>query len=261
MDAYDVAATIVTYRSPIDDVTAAVESFRQTSLNVYAQVVDNNSPGNYADSLAKAVDVPVLYSGANRGFGYGHNFGFRHAPPSRYYLVLNPDVVIHRGALDSLVEFLETHRDVGLVTPRVLDPDGRQQWLNKRDPSVFDLAARRFLPRVARQVGWIRHRMDRYVMRDVGYDDVVAVPYVTGCFMLFRTEMLRQAGPFDERFFLYLEDADITRRIRAFARAVYCPQAAVTHKWSRGSHRSWKLTWVTVQSAVRYFNKWGWKVV
>lgn len=261
MESYDVSATIVTYRSNPDDVAAAVESFRQTSLNAYIQIVDNASPGDYADSLAKTVDIPVLNSGANLGFGFGHNFGFRHAPPSRYYLVLNPDVVIHRGTLESLVEFLDGHREVGLVSPRVLGPDGTQQWLNKRDPTVFDLAVRRFLPGVFRHIGWVRHRMNHYVMRDRGYHDVVAVPYVTGCFMLFRTEMLRQAGPFDERFFLYLEDADITRRLRAFARAVYYPHATITHKWSRGSHRSLKLTWVTVQSAVRYFNKWGWKVV
>jgi hypothetical protein len=261
METYDVAATIVTYRSNPDDVAAAVESFRQAALNGYIQIVDNASPGNYAASLAKTVDAPVLNSGANRGFGFGHNFGLRHAPPSRYYLVLNPDVVIHRGTLESLVEFLDANREVGLVSPRVLGPDGAQQWLNKRDPTVFDLAVRRFLPGAFRHIGWIRHRMNRYVMRDRGYHDVVAVPYVTGCFMLFRTEMLRLAGPFDERFFLYLEDADITRRLRAFARAVYYPHAAITHKWSRGSHRSLKLTWVTMQSAVRYFNKWGWKVV
>jgi len=258
---YDVAATIVTYRSNIPDVLRAVESFRKTSLNGYLQIVDNRSPGGYFEQLSQRVNVPVVQSGGNYGFGYGHNFGIRRAPPSRYYLVLNPDVVIHRGTLEALVGYLDDNPNVGLITPKVLNPDGTQQYLNKRNPSVFDMLARRFLPGFVQRFGWIRRRMERYVMRDRGYDRVVSVPYMTGCFMLFRTETLRQVGLFDERFFLYLEDADITRRVRKLAQAVYYPHASITHQWSRGSHRSWRLTWVTIQSALRYFNKWGWKLV
>lgn len=258
---YDVAATIVTYASDLDDVANAVASYRRTSLNAFIQVVDNCSPGSYVEDLRRTVDVPVIRSDANRGFGCGHNIGFRQAPPSRYYLVLNPDVEIHRGALESMVDYLDGHSDVGLLSPRVLNPDGTQQYLNKRNPSVFDMLARRFLPGFVQRLGWVRRRMDHYVMRDRGYDTVTPVRYMTGCFMLFRRDLLRQTSLFDERFFMYLEDADVTRRIRETAQALYYPHASITHRWSRGSHRSWKLTWVTIQSAVRYFNKWGWKLL
>jgi len=257
---YDVVATILTYRSNLDDVCGAVDSFRTVALSRYIQVVDNGSPGDYFDRLQRRVSARVLRTGGNRGFGYGHNVGFSQAPPSRYYLVLNPDVIIHTGALETMVSYLDRHPEVGLMTPRILNPDGTQQYLNKRNPTVFDLAARRFLPGWLRRRTAIRRRMEHYVMRDCGYDGIVDVPYLSGCCMLFRTETLRRVGPFDERFFLYLEDADITRRVQQMARAVYFPFARVTHKWSRGSHRNWKLTWVTIQSAVTYFRKWGWQL-
>ena len=258
---YDVAATIVTYNSNPDDVVRAVTSFRQARLSTFLHVVDNASPGDYAARLQQRLDVPILRSGGNYGFGYGHNVGFRRAPASRYYLVLNPDIVIPPGSLETMVAYLEAHPEIGLLTPRILSPAGIQQHLNKRNPTVFDLAARRFLPAFLQRQRWIRRRMDRYVMLDCGYDEPLEVPYISGCFMLFRTETLRETGLFDEQFFLYLEDADITRRVREKARAVYFPGACVTHKWSRGSHRSWKLTWVTMRSAVTYFRKWGWQLV
>jgi GT2 family glycosyltransferase len=101
--------------------------------------------------------------------------------------------------------------------------------------------------------------MDHYTMRDVGYETSYDVPYMSGCFMLFRREILERIGGFDERFFLYLEDADITLRAAELSRAIYLPNVVITHSWNRGGHKTWRLTWVTIVSAYRFFSKWGWK--
>lgn len=257
-----VAGCIVTFRSDLEDVACAAQSFTAADLSTHLTIVDNRSGPAYFGALRDAVHSDrIIDSGANRGFGFGHNCGIRTAPVCDYYLVLNPDIVIHAGTLERMVEFMDRNPDVGLAGPRILNPDGSLQHLNKQLPTVFDLFARRFLPRALQRLPWVRRRMDRYVMLDKGYDSVVDVPYVSGCFMLFRKAALDAVGEFDEGFFMYLEEADMTRRLNRQFRSVFLPDAVVTHKWARGSHRSWWLTWITIRSAVHYFNKWGWKLI
>jgi GT2 family glycosyltransferase len=251
----DVVGLIVTYRSRLEDVREAAESFLNTPLSVHLTVVDNDSGQEYFSALHQALpnEVHIISSGRNGGFGFGNNIGLRHIPPSRYVLFLNPDVVVHEGTLASLAAYMDSHPDVGVVSPKVLYPDGALQPLNKRDPAVFDLFLRRFAP------GLAPRRMARYTMQDAGYDRPCDVEFMTGCFMLVRREALEKVGGFDERFFLYLEDADLTRRIRAFARAMYVPDVSITHRWQRGSHRSWRLMLVMLHSIWVYFSKWGWR--
>jgi GT2 family glycosyltransferase len=85
------------------------------------------------------------------------------------------------------------------------------------------------------------------------------VPFLSGCFMFLRTEILRTVGLFDEQFFLYTEDTDLSRRIHKHFRTVYFPQVTIYHYHQRGSYQSFWLMWCNIKSAVRYFNKWGWR--
>lgn len=257
----DITAIIVTYRSDLRDVLAAAQSFLATPLNVSLLVVDNDSGTGYLEALTQALlgKARVIPSGHNGGFGFGNNVGIRHAAPSRYILFLNPDVVVHTGTLEILVAYMDAHPDVGMVSPKVLFPDGSLQPLNKRTPTVLDLFLRRFAPGFVKRIPRVQQRLDYYAMMDVGYDAPCEVAFMTGCFMLVRREVLEQVGVFDERFFMYLEDADLTRRVDVVAKAMYLPQATITHRWQRGSHRSLKLLLVMLHSIWVYFSKWGWK--
>lgn len=257
---YDIAASIVTYRSDPQRLRAAVESLRaQEGVRTHLTLVDNHSGADYVAQLKRLKPDRLIEAGANRGFGFGHNIAIRQAPRHRYYLILNPDVVLHEGCLRAMVAHLDAHPDIGLLAPQVRFPDGTRQYLNKRLPSVFDLFARRFLPAPLKRAEWARRRMERYEMRDLGYDKPVDVPFISGCCMLLRADALQRCGGFDEGFFMYLEDCDLTRRVRQHASAVYYPGAVITHHWARGSHHSWRLTWVMLRSMLHYFNKWGWK--
>jgi GT2 family glycosyltransferase len=97
-------------------------------------------------------------------------------------------------------------------------------------------------------------------MADADYNQPFQVPYLSGCCMLFRSETFEAVGGFDERFFLYLEDADLTRSLGMRGRTLHWPAASVVHHWGRGNHRSWKLTLVNFHSAWVYFRKWGLKL-
>lgn len=254
-----IAACIVTYRSKLEQLKAAAASFQQCQLPKHLCIVDNQSGDDYTKQLQQVENVSIIHSGANKGFGFGHNVGIRHAPACQYYLVLNPDVIIHEGALEKMVAYLDAHPEVGLIAPQVLNSDGSVQYLNKRLPSVFDLFARRFLPAKIRQMAFIKRKMDAYEMRNVGYGSICEPPFISGCCMLFRKSVLDAVGGFDEGFFMYLEDADMTRRVSAVAKALYYPEAKITHHWARGSHKSLRLMVVMFHSMWHYFNKWGWK--
>jgi GT2 family glycosyltransferase len=95
-------------------------------------------------------------------------------------------------------------------------------------------------------------------MRASGYDKVMDVPYLSGCFMFFRTEALREVGLFDERFFLYPEDIDITRRMRRKFRTVYYPEVSIIHQHAHSSYENFHMLWIHMFNMIKYFNKWGW---
>ena len=255
-----VIASIVTYNNPIGEVEQAAKSFLACTLPVHLMVIDNNSADGYVEQLKKCFSAQFIQNGINRGFGSGHNIGIKNALDCEYYLVLNPDIEIHEGTIEKLVKFMDKHPEVGLISPKILNEDGSIQCLNKRLPTVFDLFARRFLPSFIQKINFIKKRMDYYIMLDKGYEEIQEVSYITGCFMLFRKSVLDKINGFDENFFLYLEEADITRRVnQAGFKSIYFPYATVTHKWARGSHHSLKLTWINIKSAIYYFNKWGWR--
>lgn len=93
-------------------------------------------------------------------------------------------------------------------------------------------------------------------MKETGYDKPFEVEYATGCFMFFRTEIFKQLKGFDEHIFLYLEDADITRRVNQISKTIFYPYNYVIHDWQRGAHKNLKLMWINVKSAIWYFWKW-----
>ena len=235
----------------------AIKSFLSCSLNSVLHVVDNSPTDALKSSLD---DLPVQYHffGSNAGYGRGHNRALGECKESKYHIIINPDIVIAPSTLETLSSYMDVNPDIGMISPRVLNEDGSIQFLNKRYPMVFDLFARRFIPKSLHYL--IQHRLERYEMKDVGYDDICDVECISGCFMFCRTEVLKAVNGFDDRYFMYFEDFDLSRKIQlAGYRTVYYPHTTVTHLWERASHKSIKMTWVFIVNMSRYFKKWGWK--
>jgi GT2 family glycosyltransferase len=235
----------------------AAVSFMDTGSTVELTIVDN-SPTPALQSVFDGLSIEYHHYGENVGYGRGHNWAIQHAANSRYHLILNPDIVIAPGTISQLINFMDKNPDVGMVCPKVLNEDGSIQPLNKRYPTVFDLFARRFLPKTLH--GLFEKRLAWYETRDIGYETTHDVEFMTGCFMFCRTSVLKTVNGFDERYFMYFEDCDLGQKMQnAGYRTVYYPLAAVTHLWERASHKSMKMTWVLIENMVRYFNKWGWR--
>lgn len=223
-------------------------------------VVDNSITDKmkiFFDGLANP-RIEFINLPNNVGFGSGHNVAIRLsiARGIPYHVVVNPDVYFDSGVLEHLVRFMDEHPDVALVMPKILDPEGQIQYLCKRNPTPFDLFARRFLPEFIKHR--LKSRLDRFEMRERDYNKQMDAAYLSGCFMFLRTSATQDVGLFDERYFMYLEDADLCRKLSLRFRNVYCPDVAIHHHHAKGSYKNRRLLQYHIRSAIKYFNKWGW---
>lgn len=100
--------------------------------------------------------------------------------------------------------------------------------------------------------------MYKFQLRFTGYNRIMNVPYLSGCFMLFRMSALQDIGLFDERFFMYPEDIDITRRMHEKYKTIFFPKVSIIHAHAAASKVNIRMLKVHILNMVRYFNKWGW---
>lgn len=234
----------------------ALNSFLNTDLTVKLYVIDN-SPNNRIKRICNDNRIEYIFNNANLGFGAGHNIAIKKSLDlSKYHLILNPDIYFTKGNLEKLYEFMENNKDVGLVMPKILYPDGRLQYLCKKLPTPFDLIARRFIPYFIKPL--FQKRLDSYEFKDRNYNELMEVPNLSGCFMFIRTGTFKEIGLFDERIFMYNEDIDLCRRIGQKYKTIYYPEAIVYHEFAKESYKSKKLLKIHIDSTFKYFNKWGW---
>lgn len=218
-------------------------------------VIDNGSSDRTLLEIAKYKDRITLINSpsGNIGFGAAHNLVIDQVD-SEIHLIVNPDIVFFDDqSIISLIRYLEDHPDVGMVVPRIVDEKGDLQYLCRRNPTILDLVLR-FLPG-----HFFPKREDYHVMKDKDYKKPFEVPFASGCFMAIRTSLFRELGGFDERFFLYAEDADLTRGVNQISKTVYVPDAVVCHLWARASYKDNKMTRIHLYSLLMYFRKWGFR--
>lgn len=250
-------ASVVIYRSRCAEIAPLLECLRHHEHLVRWVVVDNGSSDEIRDAAQQAGGIYVR-PGKNLGFGRAHNLALKHlgGVDAPYHLILNPDIAFDVDTLGGLADVMDSHPDVGLVMPKILYPDGRNQYLCKLLPTPVDLVVRRFLPGLWK--GLSRKRTESYELRFLDCDAPAYVPSLSGCFMFARRSVLEAVGGFDERFFLYMEDVDLCRRMLDLSRLLYWPGVTVEHVHQMGSYRSRKLLFFHIRSAIQYFNKWGW---
>ncbi len=266
---FDVSGTIVLYNPVFSEVKDCVDSFfLQGGKNIV--LIDSCSPNqNLVKALQKEYkenkNVHFVLMDKNYGFGTGHNRGFefleRNGILSEFYAILNPDLILQQDCLKNAIEFFKTEQgaEVSLLSPQLLSQDLEVTYLNKNHPNVFDMFLRRFLPSCIKNMKYFKKRYDKYIRMDFGYDKICEVPFASGAFYILKSEIFKKLRGFDERFFLYMEDADFSHRASEFGKVLYNPNVRAIHIWRRESAKSFKMTIVMVKSMVQYFSKHGWK--
>ena len=202
------------------------ESFEQI-------VVDNDSSDGTLDAVKqKCPEVITIANRQNRGFAAANNQGIQ-ASSGQYILLLNPDTIIHTGALDILVGFLDNNPGVGVCGAKLLYADGSVQASVRRFPSFRAVLYRHTIFRLLRI---FRADYRRWSMKDFDYDRQMDVDQVSGAAMIVRRSVIDQVGSMDESFFMYYEEVDLCYRIKqAHWRIVFLPDAVITHLSGRSA--------------------------
>ncbi|NLP61672.1 glycosyltransferase family 2 protein [Paraburkholderia sacchari] len=269
-DLQELTVSVVVYRPDprlllrtLTSFAAAAAGLRRTAmLPIHLYLIDNGGLPDISvafEELAKSgVRWTVLSGHGNVGYGRGHNLAIEQVA-SRYHLILNPDIDVEPHALVRALAFMGAHREVGLLSPAIVDDIGQPQYLCRQYPALIDLFVRGFMPPAVRRL--FAARLARYEMRaQINERDTIwDPPIVSGCFMLFRTSVLKQLAGFDPRYFLYFEDYDLSLRAHVVARVVYVPTVRVLHHGGGASRKGWAHIRMFVASAFKFFNRFGWK--
>ncbi len=254
-----ITASIVLYKTDVEEVSEVIHSFfRGENIQDRKLYLVDNSPTSDLKLLEKLYPQQTEYinTGKNIGYGSAHNIAMRIAiaDKAKYHIVLNPDLSFGAEVIPTLEKFMNDNTDVGLCMPKIVGPDGSLKHVCRLLPTPFDMLCRL----AASKWKYMRRYTYRYEMRGCDYDKVLDVPFIHGCFMVFRLSVVVAVGLFDENIFMYFEDVDISRRMRVQSRTCMCPDAIVAHIGNQESHRNKQLMKIHLHSFFYYFNKWGW---
>jgi glycosyltransferase, family 2 len=252
------SASIVLYNTKTEDLKRVINSYFSYKGEKQLFLIDN-SPTDRLKEIVKVYpnnNIYYIFNNENMGYGKAHNIAIKKSIEQNlpYHIILNPDIIIEKDVLEKLANYMELHPEVGNIMPKIIYPDGELQYLCKLLPSPIDLIFRRFIPIKK----WKDAINRKYELHSFGYDKIMNIPNLSGCFMFLRTEALKKVGLFDENIFMYLEDIDLNRRIFSKYKTIYYPDATVIHEHQKESYKNKKLLKVHIQSAIYYFNKYGW---
>lgn len=243
-----VTASIVLFNENIETLKKTVDSFLKTPLEKKLYLIDNSS-NNSLEKYFNHSEIEYVFVGKNIGFGKAHNIVLDKIN-SDFHLILNPDVDFSPDVIPDLIKEIKNNSEVSFITPKVVYPNKEKQFVCRKHPTFFDLINRK-LKISKNQI--IKNEYRNKYLSEPFYPD-----FIHGCFMLFKTEDFKQLKGFDERYFLYMEDADICREIdNSGKKILYYPNIEITHQHQKGSSKNIKLFFYHLSSAIKYFLKWG----
>lgn len=250
----DYALIIVSYRTAadVDGLLATVPA--AVADRSWTAVVVNNDPAD-TEAVAAVVSAHphahLVDAGSNVGYAAGLNLGMSQAPPSRWTVFLNPDVRLSAGSLSMMAEYAGNR---SAVVPALVDARGKRQLSLRREPTLLGslgdaLLGNRWPGRPA--------VLSERILTEAAYDTSGEVDWATGAVLLVPTALAVRVGDWDaDHFFLYSEETDYCRRLRAAGASIrYLPEAVAEHTGG-GSGSSDDLHALLETNRVRYFRKW-----
>lgn len=252
-------ASVVLYNTGLNDLTNLVSSFELCKNLHKIYFVDNSPTAELSEmlrKLAKNLDFEYIHLKENPGFGAAHNVALRKSLSEglNYHAIVNPDISFSDDIIDPMVDFMDQNPDVGMMMPQILNEDGSIQNLPKLLPSPLSVFMRKFKKPSSYYEKFINNYELRFVKKDLIYN----APILSGCFTLLRMSAVKEVGMYDDKFFMYFEDWDLSRRMHQKYQTVYFPKVSIIHGYESGANKNKRLFKIFVNSAITYFNKWGW---
>lgn len=225
-------------------------------------VVDNASQDESLDYLEKAAEKPhitLIKSPKNLGYGRAINLAAKNAQ-GKYILIMNVDIAVEQDTIQKMVDYLEKHHEIGILAPKLVYHNGHTQESCRRKMTFTDLILKRT---PLRHIPPFKKRCDRYLMQDFDHESIQEVDLLVGAFLMMPKKLFDEVKGFDERYFLFMEDFDLCRKIWAKGlKVVYFPETEAVHYHKRLSEGSLlrqftkKVFWIHVLSSMKYFWKW-----
>jgi GT2 family glycosyltransferase len=252
----DLSIIIVSYNTR-EFISACLNSIKKylDGLPYEIIVVDNHS----VDGTSRLIhedfpDVSLIENGKNLGFGRAVNEGYKKAG-GKYLLILNPDVEILPGSVEKMIHFLEGHPEVGLLLPKLVNPDGSLQFSCRTFYDFLTL----FFRKTPLGKAFPNHKIIRkHLMLDWDHREPREVDWGLGACMFLRRDALGNREIFDERFFLYFEDVDLCLRLKKEGwKVVYYPEAVMIHSHLRHSAKGVfsRAKWEHLKSLIKFYFK------
>lgn len=259
---YDISISIVVYRN-YKDAEKAIESiynFTSDKINKKVYIIDNGAKLTGSQDVNKFLKFLSIYPNVeyidakeNLGFGKAHNLVINMID-SKYHTIVNPDIVLLEDSFSKLVNFMESNEDIGMTIPKLVDNQGNLQYVYRHELTLFDMFNRMFLK------SFFKKRDFYHTMHYKDYSMPFKVPFGQGSFLFIRTYLFKKLEGFDENFFMYVEDADLCKRVNKVSKLMYYPYTEIVHNWEKGSHKNLLLLKYHIKSTIYYFKKWGIKI-
>jgi hypothetical protein len=237
MKDFDLSITICSWNT-VDDLRACLDSLTaiQSEVNFEVIVVDNNSEDDSPNMVEREFPwVRLERMNQNLGFVGGQNYAAKNRK-GRHVLPLNSDTIVHPGAIKGLYDYLEANLDVGIVAPKLLNPDGSLQFSCRRFPNPL---AALFRNTLLGKVFPNNRFTKEYLMQDFAHDGAKEVDWVSGAALLVRDTLVDEIGLFDPKFVMFCEDVDLCFQTwKRGKKVIYLPDYKITHAIGRSTDKA-----------------------
>ncbi|MCH9753517.1 MAG: glycosyltransferase [Alphaproteobacteria bacterium] len=263
---YNIVGSIVLYNADVKKLENVITSFLNSDIKKLKLCLVDNSPKklpSIARILKKYPSIDYVFNDENIGYGAAHNIAIRkYENDSKYHVILNPDIFFGNHVLKTIHNRMDRDSTIGLSSTKILFEDGRVQSAHKKLPSPLIVGVRLLGKKIPLMGSVIMKlfisKLNEYECKHLMKENSFLCPAISGCFMFFRSSALKKLKGFDERFFMYFEDVDLSRRCFEKYKNIVFNDINIHHFWERGSYKSFKLFKYHIQSAIKYFNKFGW---
>lgn len=248
-------ASIVLYNNVISELQITINCFLDNHQDRILFLIDNSSNNLLRESFNDS-RIIYIHNDRNIGFGAAHNIAINKSKQlgSKYHFIINPDIYFEGNIVNEMVDYMGKNCSVGMMMPKILNSDGTVQFLPKLLPSPLSILIRKF----KKPNSFYKKFINKYELRFVLQDKIYNTPILSGCFILLNLDVIEEIGIFDDNYFMYFEDWDLSRRIHKKYKTLYYPLVSVYHGYESGANKKIKLFKIFIQSAFTYFNKWGW---
>ena len=240
--------SVVLYKTPKNEILKLFPLLKEADFINKIYIIDNY-PTQGLREFCIAKKLVYIKTMKNIGYGSAHNIALKHSyffdKNIRYHLIINSDIDLSIMNLKKIILFMNRHKKIGLLSPRIVNTDSTEQLIFKNYPNLLNTLLNRF------------YKSRSYLINIDLNKKFTYAPVISGCFMLLRLELSSEKFYFDKRFFMYMEDIDFCRQLAGKAIIGVYNNISIRHSYKQLSRVNFKLFIIHCISILKYHLKWG----